>query len=80
VTEATKGGLERVPGEPVLDLTECPRCRGAKLIAVHAQGVKNFFCEDCTFCWHVNGDGRPTLVDSRSCPGCELSELGWWCA
>lgn len=59
-------------------LRVCPRCGGETFITVHAGVATNFFCERCFFCWHMNGD-LPSLVASKSCPGCELSALGCRC-
>jgi len=63
----------------LVGLKQCPKCWGEKLVRVHAGSETNFFCEGCTLCWHQD-EGGWSLVDSRSCPGCELRELGWWCS
>ena len=64
--------------DTLVDLKQCPKCCGEKLVPVNAGEATNFFCEDCTFCWHVDG-GSVALVDPHTCPGCELTTLGWWC-
>ena len=65
--------------ETLVGLKRCPKCDGEKLVRVNAGVETNFFCEGCTLCWHV-ADGQVDLVDSLTCPGCELKALGWWCA
>jgi hypothetical protein len=64
--------------DTLVGLKQCPKCGGEKLVPVSAGEATNFFCEDCTFCWHLEG-GRTILVDRQTCPGCELTALGWWC-
>jgi len=52
-------------------LKRCPECGGEKLIPVATSEGTNFFCQDCVFCWYLE-HGRATVVDPRSCPGCQL--------
>jgi hypothetical protein len=52
-------------------LKQCPECGGERLIPVATTEGANFFCRDCTLCWHVE-HGGVNVVDPQTCPGCQL--------
>ncbi len=52
-------------------ITRCPECDGDALVPVVAGRKVNFFCQDCTLCWHVDGD-EVNRVNPWTCPGCAL--------
>jgi hypothetical protein len=62
---------EHLPPSRVKRLVRCPECQGEDLIPVIAGRKMNFFCRDCTLCWHMHGDDV-TRVNPSVCPGCEL--------
>jgi hypothetical protein len=55
----------------LIGLTQCPGCSSANLVPVVAELEVNFFCEDCTLCWHLVGQ-EIERVDPKSCAGCRL--------
>jgi hypothetical protein len=62
---------ERLTPHRVKRLTRCPECEGQNLIPVVAGRKMNFFCSDCTLCWHLDRD-EPARVNPWTCPGCAL--------
>ena len=62
---------ERLPPRRMMKLTHCPKCEGQCLIPVVAGRKMNYFCRECTICWHVSGD-QVTRVNPWTCPGCAL--------
>jgi len=69
------GGVEpreRLTPSRMKKLTQCPECEGQNLIPVIAGRRMNFFCRDCTLCWHLTGD-QVARVNPWTCPGCALA-------
>ncbi len=64
-------GPRRLSPSRIRKLTRCPECDGSALVAVIAGRKMNFFCPDCTLCWHLHGD-EVSRVDPWTCPGCAL--------
>ena len=51
----------------------CPNCLSTKLlVAIDHQQQWNYFCRDCTMCWHSEF-GELHRVDRETCPGCDLA-------
>ena len=51
----------------------CPNCVGTNLlVAIDRRQQRNYFCRDCTMCWHPEF-GQLRRVDSEICPGCGLA-------
>ena len=51
----------------------CPNCRSIKLlVAIDHQQQWNYFCRECTMCWHSEF-GELRRVDRETCPGCDLA-------
>ena len=63
--------VHRRPPRRIRRLFQCPECAGDHLIPVVAGRKMNFFCQDCTVCWHLDG-GEVTKVNPWACPGCAL--------
>jgi hypothetical protein len=62
-------------GRPVsLSMPEsCPNCARTNLVvAIDCRQQRNYFCRDCTMCWHPEFD-QFRRVDSEICPGCGLA-------
>lgn len=58
---------------PFAPFDSCPSCLGNVRPAVVNGGV-NFVCGSCGCCWHVFL-GYLSLIDPRTCEGCELRSL-----
>jgi len=53
----------------------CPNCLSTKLlVAIDRQEQCNYFCRDCTMCWHSEA-GELRRVDRETCPGCDLPTI-----
>ncbi len=51
----------------------CPNCASTNLlVAVDHRQHRNYFCRDCTMCWHPEF-GQLRRVDREICPGCDLA-------
>jgi len=51
----------------------CPNCGGTNLlVAIDRRQQRNYFCRDCTMCWHPEF-GELRRVDPEMCPGCSLA-------
>ena len=51
----------------------CPNCLSTKLlVAIDHREKRNYFCRDCTMCWHFQF-GQLHRVDREICPGCDLA-------
>ena len=51
----------------------CPNCLSTKLLlAIDHQQQWNYFCRECTMCWHSEF-GELRRVDRETCPGCDLA-------
>jgi len=53
----------------LLEFTGCPSCGGRELLPVSDGATRNFICNTCAACWHIEGS---TLrrVPPEHCPGC----------
>lgn len=68
----TIGGIVGWPLCPSMR-ESCPNCASTNLvIAVDRRQQRNYFCRDCTMCWHPEF-GRLRRVDPEVCPGCGLA-------
>jgi len=54
-------------------LRRCPACGSRDLIPVVAGMETNFYCQDCSACWHVAARGADR-VDPEQCPGCLIGK------
>ncbi|HVL07439.1 MAG TPA: pyridoxamine 5'-phosphate oxidase family protein [Acidimicrobiales bacterium] len=53
----------------LLEFAGCPSCGGRELLPVSDGATRNFICNTCAACWHIEGS---TLrrVPPEHCPGC----------
>jgi hypothetical protein len=61
--------------EATSGLERCPGCGNKDLIAVSVGEQTNFFCDVCVLCWHPE-QGRASLVEPDTCPGCQMGKTG----
>jgi ferredoxin len=51
----------------------CPNCASQKLlVAIDRRQQRNYFCRDCTMCWHP-AFAELHRVDRETCSGCGLT-------
>lgn len=68
---ATAGVADPAPVTHI-DLSEfagCPSCRGRELLPVSVGATRNYICNTCAACWHIDG-GQLRRVRPDTCPGC----------
>ena len=53
----------------LLEFAGCPSCGGHELLPVSDGATRNYVCNTCAACWHVDG-GELTRVRPETCPGC----------
>ena len=47
----------------------CPSCGGRELLPVSDGATRNYICDNCAACWHIDG-AELRRVRPESCPGC----------
>jgi len=66
------GGLRSGTADSVMP-ESCPNCLSTKLlVAIDRHQQCNYFCRDCTMCWHCES-GEFRRVNRETCPGCDLA-------
>jgi nitroimidazol reductase NimA-like FMN-containing flavoprotein (pyridoxamine 5'-phosphate oxidase superfamily) len=53
----------------LLAFTGCPSCGGGELLPVSDGVTRNYICNTCAACWHIDG-GELRRVRPGTCPGC----------
>jgi nitroimidazol reductase NimA-like FMN-containing flavoprotein (pyridoxamine 5'-phosphate oxidase superfamily) len=51
------------------DFAGCPSCGSSELLPVSDGAERNFVCNACAACWHIDGD-QLRRVRPQTCPGC----------
>jgi nitroimidazol reductase NimA-like FMN-containing flavoprotein (pyridoxamine 5'-phosphate oxidase superfamily) len=53
----------------LLDFAGCPSCGGGELLPVSDGTARNYVCNTCAACWHIDG-AELRRVRPQTCPGC----------
>ena len=53
----------------LLEFSGCPSCGGRELLPVSDGATRNYICNTCAACWHVDGE-QLRRVQPETCPGC----------
>ena len=52
----------------------CPACGSREMLPVRNGATRNFICQACAACWHLEG-GDLRRVRSQTCPGCRFKPM-----
>lgn len=66
---AGAGAVAPVTRVELLDFAGCPSCGARELLPVSDGTTRNYICNTCAACWHVEGR-ELRRVRPESCPGC----------
>jgi uncharacterized protein len=58
-----------VTHDGVLDFAGCPSCGGREMLPVSDGATRNYVCNTCAACWHLDGSELRRVRPER-CPGC----------
>lgn len=53
----------------LLEFAGCPACGGRELLPVSDGATRNYICNTCAACWHIDG-AELRRVRPDTCPGC----------
>jgi nitroimidazol reductase NimA-like FMN-containing flavoprotein (pyridoxamine 5'-phosphate oxidase superfamily) len=53
----------------LLEFAGCPSCGGRELLPVSDGATRNYICNTCAACWHIDGE-QLRRVQPERCPGC----------